>query len=99
MQTAMQLIGGRWKTTIIWYIDYGVIRFGELERAIQGVSKKMLSQQLKELEQDGLVIRKVISEKPLHVEYQLSDLGNSLIPIFAEINKWGEQFRPITSSD
>jgi DNA-binding HxlR family transcriptional regulator len=95
MQASIQKIGGRWKSIIIWYINQDINRFSDLLKSIDGVSKKMLSQQLKELENDFLVSRKIISEKPLHIEYGLTKLGKSLLPIFKKLNSWGEQFRDV----
>jgi DNA-binding HxlR family transcriptional regulator len=93
MQASIQKIGGRWKSIILWYINQDINRFSDLLKSIDGVSKRMLSLQLKELEIDNLIERVVISEKPLHVEYGLTELGKSLLPIFEKLNEWGEQFR------
>jgi DNA-binding HxlR family transcriptional regulator len=93
MQASIQKIGGRWKSIIIWYINQDINRFNDLLRSIDGVSKRMLSLQLKELENDSLLEKKIISEKPLHIEYKLTKLGKSLLPIFKKLNNWGEQFR------
>jgi DNA-binding HxlR family transcriptional regulator len=93
MQASIQKIGGRWKSIILWYINQDINRFSDLLKSIDGVSKRMLSLQLKELENDNLIAREIISEKPLHIEYGLTELGKSLLPIFKQLNDWGEQFR------
>jgi DNA-binding HxlR family transcriptional regulator len=91
MQHAMQLIGGRWKILILWYIQLGLGRFSLLRQHIPNISAKMLTQQLRELEADGLVQRSVLSPRPLHVEYSLSAKALSLLPILKSLNSWASQ--------
>jgi DNA-binding HxlR family transcriptional regulator len=88
---AFQRIGGKYKGRIIWYLKDGALRYGELKRAVEGISPKMLTQALKELEEDSLVIRKVYPEVPPHVEYTLSDTGMQLIPVIDRVRIWGQQ--------
>lgn len=89
---AMGLIGGKWKMHILfWLRSKEVMRYSELKRALEGVTHKMLSNQLKELEKDGLIIRNEYPQVPPKVEYSLSELGNSLMPILHEICLWGHQ--------
>jgi DNA-binding HxlR family transcriptional regulator len=88
MQYAMLQIGGRWKLMLLWYIHVGVDRFSTLGQHIPAVSTKMLSEQLRELEADGLIRRTVVSPRPLHVAYALSERGAGLVPILAALNTW-----------
>lgn len=88
--TAMlQLIGGKWKPVILYCLKSEKRRFGELSARIPDLSRKVLTQQLKELEEDGLVLRKQYNEIPPRVEYELTELGKSLAPVLAEMEKWG----------
>jgi DNA-binding HxlR family transcriptional regulator len=87
----MNLIGGKWKPFILWLLHQEeVVRFGELKRRIPTVTQKMLTQQLREMEKDGLVARKVYAEVPPRVEYRLTDLGRSLKPVLDALSNWGE---------
>lgn len=81
VHTTINLIDSKWKILILRDILQGPQRFGVLKRSITGVSSKMLSQSLREMEKDGLINRTVFSEMPPHVEYSLSELGNSMRPI------------------
>ena len=83
------LIGGRWKIPIIFHLLTGRKRFSDLSRAIGGVTQKMLTQQLREMERDGLVERKVFAEVPPRVEYSLTELGASLEPVVESMCRWG----------
>ena len=83
------LIGGRWKTLIIYNLSAGTMRFSELRKSLPGVTEKMLTQQLRELEKDGLVDRKVYLEVPPRVEYSLSATGKTLGPVMNNIAQWG----------
>ena len=88
--TAMlQLIGEKWKPVILYCLKSEKRRFGELSARIPDLSRKVLTQQLKELEEDGLVLRKQYNEIPPRVEYELTELGKSLAPVLAEMEKWG----------
>ncbi|MFY7743756.1 MAG: winged helix-turn-helix transcriptional regulator [Flavobacterium sp.] len=85
----LQLIGGKWKPVILYCLKSEKRRFGELSARIPDLSRKVLTQQLKELEEDGLVLRKQYNEIPPRVEYELTELGKSLAPVLAEMEKWG----------
>ncbi|MBD2870265.1 winged helix-turn-helix transcriptional regulator [Paenibacillus arenilitoris] len=87
------VIGGKWKMLIMWHVNQGSIRYNELRRSIPGISQKMLSQQLKELEQDGIIHREVYPETPPRVEYNITDYGHTLDPIFDLMDAWGETHR------
>jgi DNA-binding HxlR family transcriptional regulator len=89
MDITMDYVGGKWKTVVLWYLKKEEKRFGELNRLIPQITEKMLSIQLKQLEKSGLVFRKVYPEVPLRVEYGLTALGKSLIPVLDAIARWG----------
>lgn len=89
----LDLIEGKWKTLILYYLKRGPQRTGVLQRRIEGVSKKMLTQQLRELERDGLVRRKDYVEKPPRVEYALTPHGETLKPILGLMAAWGARHR------
>lgn len=83
-------IGGKWKPVIIWHLGVdGIYRYGELKRIMPGITHKMLTQQLKELEKDGIVNRKQYNEVPPKVEYSLTDKGETIMPILDLMHKWG----------
>ncbi len=87
----MNLIGGKWKPFILWLLyEEGVVRFGEMKKRIPTVTQKMLTQQLREMEQDRFIVRKVYAEVPPKVEYSLTDLGKSLKPVLDALSNWGE---------
>ncbi|MEL7003326.1 MAG: helix-turn-helix domain-containing protein [Bacteroidota bacterium] len=88
--STIHFVSGRWKLVIIWQIRDQVGRFGELQRSIPGISKKMLSQQLKELERDGFIHREIFAEMPPRVEYSLTEFGRSFLPVLERIKEWGE---------
>lgn len=88
---AFQRIGGKYKGRIIWYLKDGILRYGELKRLVEGITPKMLTQTLKELEQDDLVKRKVYLQLPLKVEYSLSESGLELVPFVDQMRIWGEK--------
>jgi DNA-binding HxlR family transcriptional regulator len=83
-------IGGRWKIPLIFHLLTGTKRFSELVRLLPGVTQKMLTQQLREMERDGLVRRKVFAQIPPKVEYSLTELGISLRPVVEIMCRWGE---------
>lgn len=89
LDVTMHFIGGKWKTVVLWYLRKDRKRFSELKRLIPNITEKMLSLQLKDLEKDGIVGRKVYPEVPPRVEYYLTDFGRSLIPMLEEIARWG----------
>lgn len=90
MVSAINIIGGKWKPIILHMLSAGTMRFGELNRNIPPVSQKMLTQQLRELEADGIVKRKVYAEVPPRVEYSLTDRGVTLKPILDDLYAWGQ---------
>ncbi|NOS91201.1 MAG: helix-turn-helix transcriptional regulator [Cyclobacteriaceae bacterium] len=88
---AFQRIGGKYKGRILWVLRDGLLRYGELKRAVVGITPKMLSQTLKELEADELISRKVYVEVPPKVEYALTATGKELIPFIKLMRAWGEK--------
>jgi DNA-binding HxlR family transcriptional regulator len=87
----LELIGGKWKTIILYSLLSGTKRFGEIAVRIPDISRKVLAEQLKELESDQLILRKAYKEIPPRVEYSLSGLGQSLSPVFRELEVWGTE--------
>lgn len=87
----LRVIGGKWKPLILWHLNEKPVRFGELMRKMPGITQKMLTQQLRELEDDGLVIRKLYPEVPPRVEYSLSDYGKTLGPVLQAMSDWGRK--------
>ena len=87
----LSIIGGKWKMIILyWLFEVNTVRYNELKRLIGSISHKMLSSQLKDLEKDGLIIRKEYPQIPPRVEYSLTQKGRSLFPLMEEMCKWGE---------
>ncbi|MGW4091402.1 winged helix-turn-helix transcriptional regulator [Nocardia sp. NPDC004750] len=92
IDAAMDVVGGKWKALILWELDnHRVRRFGELRKGLPGVSEKMLIQQLRELEEDGIVGRTVYREVPPRVEYRLTDVGIALNVALEPLGAWGRE--------
>ncbi|MDF9806264.1 DNA-binding HxlR family transcriptional regulator [Streptomyces sp. HB372] len=91
IDAAMDVIGGKWKVLILWALNERTCRFGELRRAVTGVTEKVLSSHLKELEDDGIVHREVYAEVPPRVEYSLTPLGLSLNAALEPLGLWGRE--------
>ena len=89
----LKLVGGKWKPTILWELHTAPLRFGELKRRLSGISDKVCSEQLKELERDGLVERRDFSGNILHVDYKLTASGLSLNEALHCLSFWGTQHR------
>lgn len=86
------VISGKWKILIIWYISfYKMQRFNELQRRLDGITHSTLANQLKELENDGLINRKAYPEVPPRVEYTLTELGESFVPLLKQMQAWSEE--------
>jgi DNA-binding HxlR family transcriptional regulator len=92
-QHAIRTLSGKWKLEILFRLMDGPVRFGRLRRAIDGITQHMLTAQLRELEQDGLVLRTAFAELPLRVEYELTDAAYGLLPTFRALLAWSEQHR------
>ena len=91
LEEALEIIGGRWTLSILWWLQRGPTRFSELKRLIPGVTQKMLTQQLRQLEIDGLVTRTVYAAVPPKVEYDLTPLGKDLKPALQLLCTWSEE--------
>lgn len=87
--TTLEIVGGKWKAVILWHLTFKTLRFSQLRRRLPGVTQKMLTQQLRELETDGVVHREVFPEVPPRVEYSLTETGWTLQPILAQMCDWG----------
>jgi DNA-binding HxlR family transcriptional regulator len=89
IEYTLSLINGKWKLLILMELSRGPVRYGALERGIPSISAKVLTQQLREMEADGLVVRIVFPEIPPRVEYSLDEMGISIFNVFAEMRRWG----------
>ncbi len=89
VEAALELFGGKWKGIALFHLLDGTLRFNELKRKVGTVTQRMLTKQLRELEENGLISRKVYAEVPPRVEYRLTEKGNSLRPILLALEKWG----------
>lgn len=90
IEKGMRLIGGKWKGSIIYHLKDGPVRFNDLARMLGGASKKMVDQRLKELEAEGMVVRTVINDRPVAVNYALTDFGRSALDILERLRLWSE---------
>ena len=95
---AMILTKGRWTVNVLWRIYNGDNRYGLIKREIEGISEKMLSQRLRDLEEMGLIIRENFNELPPRVEYKLSESGEAFIPVILALCEWGDKVRPYTKT-
>jgi DNA-binding HxlR family transcriptional regulator len=92
VEVTLSVIGGKWKPLILWHLsEGGVRRFLELQRTIPGITRKMLTQHLRELERDGIVARQIFDEMPLRVEYSLTKYGQTLRPLMRVLCDWGSK--------
>ncbi len=93
VELTLNIIGGKWKPIILYHLgNEGTKRFGELRQMMPNITQKMLTQQLRELERDGLVHRRVYAEVPPKVEYSLTEFGQSIIPIIRTLGQWGQSY-------
>jgi DNA-binding HxlR family transcriptional regulator len=93
LKLATSVIGGKWKTTILFHLARQTLRFGELRRAVEGVSEKVLVQQLRELESDGVISRRVEHTVPPRVEYSMTPHGMTLCSVIEAMAAWGNHHR------
>jgi DNA-binding HxlR family transcriptional regulator len=91
-EATVAVIGGKWKLLILYQLMQGTCRFNELRRQLPHVTQQTLTLQLRELEQDGIIQRKVYAEVPPRVEYSITDVGRSLEPIIVQMVQWGENY-------
>lgn len=93
IELTVEILSGKWKALIIWCLhQHGTIRYNELRRLISGITPKMLTQQLKELEKYGIVFRTAYLTVPPTVDYQLTEIGKDLIPIMSAMDQWGKKY-------
>lgn len=92
VEATLELIGGKYKALILWHLSQGILRFSELRQVIKGAAPKMLTQQLRELEANGLVHREVYPVIPPKVEYSLTETGRSLMPVLVAMRDWGADY-------
>jgi len=95
VELSLYILGGKWKIPIIWSLKDDSKRYGELRRSLPKVTHKMLTQQLRELEEAEIITRKVYPEVPPKVEYSLTLLGKSVIPVIDLLSDWGEEYRSV----
>jgi DNA-binding HxlR family transcriptional regulator len=91
VEASLDLIGGKWKSIILFRVIEETRRFNELRRILPGLTQRMLTNQLRELEQDGLIMRKVYAEVPPKVEYSISEFGKTLEPVLLALKNWAEE--------
>lgn len=94
VETALEMLSGKWKARLLWKLHNGTHRYSELKRELPGITEKMLAQSLRELERDQLVTRTVYPTVPPKVEYALSEFGRTLHPVLETIAQWGVENRP-----
>jgi DNA-binding HxlR family transcriptional regulator len=99
VEGALDVIGGKWKGVVLYHLLDGTKRFNELRRSMPGVTQRMLTRQLREMEADGLIHRKVYAEVPPRVEYSLTEKGDSLRAIIVALKDWGETHVPYYRPD
>jgi DNA-binding HxlR family transcriptional regulator len=90
IERGMRIIGGKWKGSILWHLQDGPVRFNDLARQLGGASKKMITQRLQEMEEIGLVRRKVLSTRPIAVAYEITDFGQSSLTVLKQLKEWAE---------
>lgn len=95
VEFTMDVLGGKWKPLILYYLLDGTKRFGQLGRLLPHVTRRMLTQHLRELERDGIVQRKVYQQVPPMVEYSLTEMGRSLEPVLLTMLAWGQHYNAI----
>ncbi|HBE80075.1 MAG TPA: transcriptional regulator [Firmicutes bacterium] len=93
IDTALNMLSGKWKMAILWQLTKGTVRFNELQRRLLNVTQKTLTQQLRDLERDGLIARQIYPEVPPKVEYRLSELGMTIIPVLNCLCQWGKEYQ------
>lgn len=92
LELSIDLIGGKWKCVILWHLRKGPLRFSQLKRRLPGVTQKMLTQQLRDLEDNGLINREVYPVIPPKVEYSLTEVGKTFVPVLKSMYKWGRNY-------
>jgi DNA-binding HxlR family transcriptional regulator len=90
IERGMRLIGGKWKGSILWHLQDGPVRFNELARQLGGATRKIVNDRLKEMEAQGLVTRNVLSDRPIAVEYAITEMGRSALVVLEKLKAWTE---------
>ncbi len=90
IERGMRIIGGKWKGSILWYLQDGPLRFNELARLLGGASRKMVNARLKEMESMGLLTREVPCDRPIAVQYEITDFGRSALTVLERLKDWAE---------
>lgn len=93
IELGLNILSGKWKLKILWNLSKGTIRFNELQRLSGHITTKTLTEQLRELEEQGIILRTVFPEVPPRVEYSLSEIGCTLKPILSELCEWGKTYQ------
>lgn len=93
VELGLNILSGKWKLKILWQLSKGTIRFNELQRLLGRITTKTLTEQLRELEEQGIILRTVFPEVPLRVEYSLSEIGCTLKPVLGELCEWGKTYQ------
>ena len=93
VELGLNILSGKWKLKILWHLSKGTIRFNELKKLLGNITTKTLTQQLRELEEQGIVLRNVFPEVPPRVEYSLSEIGITLKPILKGLCEWGKTYQ------
>lgn len=96
VEVTLAVMGGKWKGLILWHLRLKTLRFAQLQRRLRSVTQKMLTQQLRELEANGLVHRQIYAEVPPRVEYSLTDEGRRIVPILELMCQWGQDYLLMT---
>jgi DNA-binding HxlR family transcriptional regulator len=91
IERGMRVLGSKWKGTILWHLQNGPVRFNDLCRLINGASKKMIDQRLKEMEEQKLVKRTVLNTRPIAVSYEITDFGRTALGFLEQLKEWVEQ--------
>lgn len=97
VNTTLKVIGGKWKPEILWHLYQGTQRFSELKRKVSGVTQKMLTQELRELESNQIILRTVFPVVPPKVEYSLTEYGKTLSPVLKSMADWGLKHQTISA--
>jgi len=97
VETTLRRIGGKYKALILWHLMDGTLRYSELHRRLPHATDKMLAQQLRELEKDGMIHREVFAVVPPRTEYSLTEFGKSISPILEEMRRWGQEYTDSTA--
>jgi len=99
MNLTINILSEKWKLSILWHLSRGTIRFNELQRTLTNITQKTLTMQLRELERDGIIYRKVYPESPPRVEYGLTNIGESMKPILSVMCEWGKDYKKLINEN